>query len=275
MTCNELLYYYCEQIECGCPDYFALCRRELTAPDSSEILDLWLPPSKSLADLGIEDETHLYIKVKFFKSPSYELDSVALDLFYMQLKVDILSGQHLVSDSVALLLAAIQLQINRGNFVAESELLAATSELNLNDLMPVDHRKGSSNEQWIRRICRIYRRLYGLSSSDAKWCFLQVARQIPTCVALSSLADEPLTRILFSFGASFFTVTQGTLRVTLAVVEDGILTFKESDRTSADYSCFLDIVDWSPTRSAFGLTIRIIKPRDTDASNPDAIEMRP
>eukprot|EP01122_Echinamoeba_exundans_P006236 TRINITY_DN1718_c0_g1_i1.p1 TRINITY_DN1718_c0_g1~~TRINITY_DN1718_c0_g1_i1.p1 ORF type:complete len:938 (-),score=70.71 TRINITY_DN1718_c0_g1_i1:125-2938(-) len=251
MTSAEVLLYYLEQIDCNCPDYFALSSRD-SLPGTDDYLDVWLPSDRSLRSLDIQAETHLYVKVKFFKSPSYELDPIALDLFYMQTRLDIIHGRHLVSDSTALLLASIELQIARGNFISESELLG--SPVVLSELFPPDHRKGSTREQWLSRISRVYRRLYGLSSTDAKWCYLQVARQIPT------------------FGASFFTVYQGALRVTLAIVEDGILAFKEDDRTVADYTCFLDIIDWYPARTSQGITLRILKPQETDS--PDAIEIR-
>jgi hypothetical protein len=54
-------------------------------------------------------------------------------------------------------------------------------------------------------------------------------------------------------------------------VEDGILSFKEDDRTVADYTCFLDIVDWYPSRATQGITLRILKPQE--AASPDAIEI--
>jgi hypothetical protein len=180
MTVAEVQLYYFEHIDCNCPDYFAMCIQEQSM-GTDDILDVWLESDKSLRSLEIRDETHLYVKVKFFKSPSYELDPIALDLFYMQVKLDVLRGRHLVSDSTALLLASIELQIAQGNYLSESELL--DSPIVLGELLPPDHRKGSTREQWLNRISRVYRQLFGLSSPDAKWCYLQVARQLPTFVS--------------------------------------------------------------------------------------------
>jgi hypothetical protein len=87
-----------------------------------------------------------------------------------------------------------------------------------------------------------------LTSDDAKWCYLAVSQRIPAC------------------GAAFFPVIQGKLHVTLGVVEDGVLFFKEDEKSNVEFASYTDILDWHRHGSSDGITLRLMKVRKRDAS---------
>src|SRR5699024_6198388 len=71
---------------------------------------------KSLDDQNINENSFLLFKMKYIKSPSYTLDTTSLELFFTQIKDEVINGKYNVPEKISLYLAALQLQSSLGDF---------------------------------------------------------------------------------------------------------------------------------------------------------------
>ncbi|VDP68442.1 unnamed protein product [Echinostoma caproni] len=92
-------------------------KRKLHTDDDMD----WLNPSQSLRQQGIDEKEVLLLKRRYFFSDMNvdARDPVQLNLLYVQLKDAILKGTHPVSLEEAIHLAAIQCQVQFGDYVPE------------------------------------------------------------------------------------------------------------------------------------------------------------
>lgn len=64
---------------------------------------------------GINSSSKLFVKVKYWKTPSVNVDPTTLHLMYMQVNQKILNGEYLCSEHVIINLASYQAQILLGD----------------------------------------------------------------------------------------------------------------------------------------------------------------
>lgn len=230
-TGYDLLLQCAEELGCEAPQYFNLCRPSVSGVDS------WLDLNLTLESLGLEDGDSVHFKIKYFKVPSYKLDAVSLQLFFLQTKDSILSGKFHVPERLAILLAAFQLQVFYGTYDPDATWLAGLAS-NLSEFLPIEHATTGDLGQWARRIIHYYQYLYDMSASDATYGYLTVARRVPAC------------------GAFLFPVMQGKLHVTIGIVEDGVLFFKDDKKSKFEFVSFDDLLAWANTDGGVALRLQ-------------------
>lgn len=231
-----MLLQCAEEMGCESPQYFNLCVPLRTATD--ETVDRWLDLNLTLESLGLDDGDSVHFKIKYFKVPSYKLDVVSLQLFFIQAKDSIFSGKYHVPERLAILLAAFQLQIFYGSYDPEASWLGGLAQ-NLGEFLPHEHATTGDLGQWSRRIIHYYQYLFDLTASEATYGYLAVARRVPAC------------------GAYLFPVMQGKLHVTIGIVEDGVIFLKDGDKKSNfEFFGFDDLLAWANTDTGVALRLQ-------------------
>lgn len=231
VTAYELLLQCAEELGCEAPEYFNLCLK------TEEGVDRWLDLNKELESLGLEEGDSVFFKIKYFKHPSYKLDDVSLQLFFVQTKQSILSGNFIVPERIALLLAAFQLQIFYGTYDPTASWLPGLAS-NLQEFLPADHLNTAAPEQWASRIVHYYQYLYDLTATEATYGYLSIARRVPAC------------------GAVLFPVLQGKLHVTMGIVEDGVIFFKDDKKSMFEFISFDDLLAWTNVEGGVALRVQ-------------------
>ncbi|KAA0200427.1 Talin [Fasciolopsis buskii] len=136
----------------------------------------WLNPSQSLRQQGIDEREVLLLKRRYFFSDMNvdARDPVQLNLLYVQLKDAILKGTHPVSLEEAIRLAAIQCQVQFGDYVPEK---FKPNFLDLKEFLPKEYAKLRSLE---KKIFQQHAEMVGLSEVDAKFEYCQFCRSLKT-----------------------------------------------------------------------------------------------
>ncbi|TPP61971.1 Talin [Fasciola gigantica] len=147
-------------------------KRKLHTDDDMD----WLNPSQSLRQQGIDEREVLLLKRRYFFSDMNvdARDPVQLNLLYVQLKDAILKGTHPVSLEEAIRLAAIQCQVQFGDYVPEK---FKPNFLDLKDFLPKEYAKLRSLE---KKIFQQHAEMIGLSEVDAKFEYCQFCRSLKT-----------------------------------------------------------------------------------------------
>lgn len=230
-TGYELLLQCSDEMGCKSPQYFNLCR------STEQGVDRWLDLNLTLDSLGLEEGDSVHFKIKYFKQPAHKLDAVSLQLFFVQTKRSILSGNFIVPERIALLLAAFQLQIFYGSYDPAASWLPGLAD-NLQEFLPADHLSTADSAQWSHRIIHYYQYLYDLSVNEATYGYLEVARRVPACAAV------------------LFPVLQGKLHVTIGIVEDGVIFFKDDKKSQFEFFSFDDLLAWANAESGVALRLQ-------------------
>jgi Ran GTPase-activating protein (RanGAP) involved in mRNA processing and transport len=238
-TGYDLLLQCADELGCEAPQYFNLCRR------TEEGVDRWLDLNMTLDGLGLEEGDSVHFKIKYYKQPAFKLDDVSLQLFFVQTKLSILSGNYIVPERLALLLAAFQLQIFYGTYDPTAPWLPGLAS-NLIEFLPADQLATGEPQQWADRIIQYYQHLYDLTSHEATYGYLAIARRVPAC------------------GAFLFPVLQGKLHVTIGIVEDGVIFFKDDKKSMFEFFSFDDLLAWANTET--GVALRLQKKIDAPSS---------
>uniref|UniRef100_A0A8R1TSD6 FERM domain-containing protein n=1 Tax=Onchocerca volvulus TaxID=6282 RepID=A0A8R1TSD6_ONCVO len=137
---------------------------------------LWLDHGKTLREQAIADDETLILRRKFFFSDTNVdcRDPVQLNLLYEQCKMGVLQGNHPVPRDLACDLAALQCQIQYGDF---QEHRQRTNFSDLREILPKEYVKSKDNE---KRIMDAYRELAGKSELDAKSKYVHLCRSLLT-----------------------------------------------------------------------------------------------
>lgn len=97
-----MLIAYAHKLGLWQADFFALCEMR---PGKA---DRWLHPVIKVARYGIQESSKVIMKIKFFKRPKHLVDPIAVRLFYLQIKTNVVSGAYPCADRLAIRLAAYQ-----------------------------------------------------------------------------------------------------------------------------------------------------------------------
>ncbi len=133
--------------------------------------DKWLDQNRPLEEQGIHDLSQVEFKKRFFCDDLNvdKSDPIQLHLLYLQCRDAILSGDNPVNREEAVLFAANQLQVEKGNYVREIKG-------NFEELLPVYLR---GKIEW-NDVARQWQKLVNVRSDNARYRYVQSCRQLPT-----------------------------------------------------------------------------------------------
>jgi talin len=160
---------------------------------------LWLNPTLSLTEQGVDEMSVLVFKKKFFFNDANvdKSDPIQLHLLYIQMKGAIVGGDHPVSKDEARDLASIQLQIQGGDFDPNKHKPGSTYVVMEEIVAPMYQKvKGLDRE-----IIAEYRKLVGMTAENAKYRYVQLCRSLKsygtTFFEVKELINKkPVPRIL-------------------------------------------------------------------------------
>jgi len=134
----------------------------------------WLKHDMTLHEQVSTMEQAFMLKKKFFMTDATVStdDPVQLHLVYCQSRDDILAGKHPVSQDEVAQFAALQAQIQIGNFNPEIHKSAPVKEL-----VPTAHLKDKNIEQ---RIMQEWKKFVGTNEVNAKYRYIQLCRSLKT-----------------------------------------------------------------------------------------------
>ena len=161
--------------------------------------DEWLLGSKSLAEQGVPDDAILCIEKRF----SYHdiridtSDPMQLHLIYLQAKKQITNGQHPMELSEAVPLAALQCQIQFGDYNPSKDHPPGFLAPKLPTLLPptvFDPKKAKSSlvKSIEADIIKAWKNYVKLSPLNAKLRYVQLARSLATWGVVFYPVDEPI-----------------------------------------------------------------------------------
>jgi talin len=137
----------------------------------------WLNPQKTLAEQGVDENEAVLLKKKWFVTDSSitEDDAVQLHLVYAQGVASISQGDHVLKEDEAIQFAALQCQVQFGNFNAA---VHKPGFLNgkLEQMVPPDVAKKGKNLE--TAIFKEYRSLSGMTETKAKYRYVQLIRSL-------------------------------------------------------------------------------------------------
>ncbi|CAJ0563615.1 unnamed protein product, partial [Mesorhabditis spiculigera] len=136
----------------------------------------WIDHNKTLREQGISIDETLLLKRRFFFSDTNvdSRDPVQLNLLYVQCRDGVLSGAHPVQRETALTLAALQCQIQYGDFPENKPKFV----IDARDLLPKEYEKKRS--EFEKEITQMYKELSGTGELDAKSRYVQMCRGLKT-----------------------------------------------------------------------------------------------
>lgn len=137
----------------------------------------WLNPQKTLAEQGVDENEAVLLKKKWFVTDATitEDDAVQLHLVYAQGVESIARGDHQLKEDEAIQFAALQCQVQFGNFnaaVHKPGFLQAKIE----QFVPPEIAKKTKNLE--ASIFKEYRSLSGMSETKAKYRYVQLIRSL-------------------------------------------------------------------------------------------------
>ncbi|CAL8103548.1 unnamed protein product [Calicophoron daubneyi] len=217
-------------------------KRKLHTDDDMD----WLNPSQSLRQQGIDEKEILLLKRRYFFSDMNvdARDPVQLNLLYVQLKDAILKGTHPVSMEEAIQLAAMQCQVQFGDYVPEK---FKPNFLDLKDFLPKEYAKIRSLE---KKIFQQHAELTGLSEVEAKVRYCQFCRSLKT------------------YGITFFLVKErikGKNKLIprlLGVSKDSVIRLDEKTKEVLKIWPLTSISRWAASLHAFTMDFGEYSPDD-------------
>ncbi|KAF5405196.1 FERM central domain protein [Paragonimus heterotremus] len=217
-------------------------KRKLHTDDDMD----WLNPSQSLRQQGIDENEVLLLKRRYFFSDMNvdARDPVQLNLLYVQLKDAILKGTHPVSLDEAIHLAAIQCQVQFGDYVQER---FKNNFLDLKDFLPKEYAKLRSLE---KKIFQQHAQFAGLTEVEAKVKYCQFCRSLKT------------------YGITFFLVKErikGKNKLIprlLGVTKDSVIRLDEKTKEVLKIWPLTSISRWAASLHAFTMDFGEYSPDD-------------
>ncbi|ORX80408.1 hypothetical protein BCR32DRAFT_268891 [Anaeromyces robustus] len=145
----------------------------------------WLDITQTLCYEDIEPKDVLIFKKKLFYTDERlnRNDNVQINLIYNQIKETIINGIHPCTLEEAVLLAAIQCQVQFGDCDQDK----AKSLINPEECLPPDYRKHKKIE---KLVAEEYMKLKGLSDSNGKYKYVQMCRSLKTYGTTFFLVNE-------------------------------------------------------------------------------------
>ncbi|KAI8851508.1 hypothetical protein BC829DRAFT_488095 [Chytridium lagenaria] len=136
----------------------------------------WLNPDITLREQGIGDADGVILKKKFFFTDQNidRNDPIQLSLLYNQARDMIVSGKHPCTVEEAAQFAAIQCQVQFGNFEPDKH---KAGFIKLKDFVPPEYRNG---RELPKRIGVEHGKLQGLNELNAKFRYVQLSRSLKT-----------------------------------------------------------------------------------------------
>ncbi|KAL7064228.1 hypothetical protein AAHC03_04719 [Spirometra sp. Aus1] len=206
-------------------------RRELHTDDDVT----WLNPSQSLRQQGIGEKEILLLRRRYFFSDMNvdARDPVQLNLLYVQLKDAILNGTHPVTLDEAVYLAAIQCQVELGNYNPEK---FRSGSLDLKDFLPKEFQRVKGVE---KKIFQQHATLNGISDIEARVKYCHFCRSLKT------------------YGITFFLVKEkmkGKNRLIprlLGITRDSVVRLDERTKEVVKVWPLTSILKWAASPNAF------------------------
>lgn len=148
----------------------------------------WLDPSKTLREQGIDENSTVLLRRKFFFSDQNidSRDPVQLNLLYVQARDAILNGTHPITQEKACEFAGIQCQIQFGDY---NESKHKPGFLDLKEFLPQSYTKIKGIE---KKIFQEHKACQGLNELDAKVKYTKAARSLPTYGVTFFLVKEKM-----------------------------------------------------------------------------------
>lgn len=110
---QELLHNFADKLDLWQVEFFALCE------EGNEKVERWLQLDKTVADENLQPDSKLVLKVRIWKEPKKLVDPVAAHLFYLEVRDQFVTVNHLCPETTAFCLAALQMQLVYGDFIPE------------------------------------------------------------------------------------------------------------------------------------------------------------
>uniref|UniRef100_A0A5K3F0Y5 FERM domain-containing protein n=1 Tax=Mesocestoides corti TaxID=53468 RepID=A0A5K3F0Y5_MESCO len=206
-------------------------RKELHTDDEV----VWLNPAQSLRQQGIDEKEILLLRRRYFFSDMNvdARDPVQLNLLYVQLKDAILNGTHPVTLEEAVTLAALQCQVELGNY---SPAKFRPGYIDLKDFLPKEFLKTKNVE---KKISQHHATLNGLSDIDARVKYCHFCRSLKT------------------YGITFFLVKEkmkGKNRLVprlLGITKDSVVRLDERTKEVVKVWPLTSILKWAASPNAF------------------------
>jgi Ran GTPase-activating protein (RanGAP) involved in mRNA processing and transport len=146
---------------------------------------VWLDFSQTLEEAGIRKDDEVFLKVKWFKSYFKLRDLVAVEMYYAQVKSEVLSGLYPIAGSkVAVRLAALQLQVESGDFSRARHKPGYFSEEEMLKFVPQQVLARNASEYIQQRIFFYHRRLVGSPKASAQLAYIVESRSMTTWGAM-------------------------------------------------------------------------------------------
>ncbi|KAG0430358.1 hypothetical protein HPB47_022767, partial [Ixodes persulcatus] len=148
----------------------------------------WVDHSKTLRELGVDEEEMLTLRRKYFFSDSNvdSRDPVQLNLLYVQARDAILNTTHPVTLDEACKFAGLQCQIQFGD---HNETKHKPGFLDLKEFLPKDYAKIKGIE---KKVFAEHRKAIGTSELDAKVKYVALARSLKTYGVTFFLVKEKM-----------------------------------------------------------------------------------
>ncbi|CAN7940440.1 unnamed protein product, partial [Ixodes hexagonus] len=148
----------------------------------------WVDHSKTLRELGVDEEEMLTLRRKYFFSDSNvdSRDPVQLNLLYVQARDAILNTTHPVTLEEACKFAGLQCQIQFGD---HNETKHKPGFLDLKEFLPKDYAKIKGIE---KKVFAEHRKAIGTSELDAKVKYVALARSLKTYGVTFFLVKEKM-----------------------------------------------------------------------------------
>ncbi|CAJ0956652.1 unnamed protein product, partial [Mesorhabditis belari] len=197
----------------------------------------WVDHHKTLREQGIgEDETLLLKRRYFFSDTNVDSrDPVQLNLLYVQCRDGVLSGAHPVQKDTAMTLAALQCQIQYGDFPENKPKFV----IDARDLLPKEYEKKRSDYE--KDITQMYKELSGTPELDAKSRYVHLCRGLKT------------------YGVTFFVVKEKVLGKNklvprlLGVNKDSVMRVDEKTKDIIKEWPLEQVRRWGNTGNTFSL----------------------
>eukprot|EP01114_Cavostelium_apophysatum_P007404 TRINITY_DN194_c0_g1_i3.p1 TRINITY_DN194_c0_g1~~TRINITY_DN194_c0_g1_i3.p1 ORF type:complete len:2578 (-),score=946.84 TRINITY_DN194_c0_g1_i3:69-7802(-) len=135
----------------------------------------WLNTTLSLQEQGVGEDAMLLLRKKYFVTDgtvSIE-DPVSLHLVFVESRDNILKGQYPCTQEEALMFAALQCQIQLGNYDPQNP-----KKFNAINFLPPQFVKNVKKLEPM--IIKEYRKLVGMQEANAKYRYVQVCRSLKT-----------------------------------------------------------------------------------------------
>jgi hypothetical protein len=209
---QELFELAADKFDVWQSDLFALY-------DISDGEDKELDPLNSIKMANLHEKSNIRFKVKWFKVPFRWVDPTALYFYYTQLCQNVVSEVYPVHESLAVKLAAIQMQVLLGDYQRSKHHVGYFKEKSIEHFLPAFHVKKMTQTYAEQRIFACYTNMTGLSKEEAMKLYIQTARNIPT------------------FGCTFFKgALDGKVYRRFGVSEEGVWVQQDDDRIFGFYS---------------------------------------